>query len=291
MAGGMLNNLANLRQMRYGNQSAELAQIQSARQALRLLDVEITKAEVRLRALPAMVPSSSSGSGGGGSLSQEQRLINRRLPRLMRGNKIELGPVEMGRSGLGLNAGYLRGLGGRAVTGMIGFHVAAGLLNQGMDLVDRNRKLIASGATPNEARDQLGLSALSGIANTVTALSGARPLAGALLRAGGMTQEDAEAMIARGMENVFSTAATKARRDQQVANAIAIAGANTRRQYADDYEYVDKWTPEDFDVQGDIGRSQLRAEVREKNRAYLKALADVRMDSGIKQAEMDARGS
>lgn len=287
----MIEQVANLRTMRYGNQSSELAQIQSARNALRMLDAEITKTELRLRRLPAMVLASHGGtSTGGGGLTQEQRLIDRRLPKKMRGNKIGLGPVEMGPSGVGLNTGYLRGLGGKAMTGMIGFHVTAGLLNQGTDLVDRQRQLQQQGVGIADRRTQGVLDVAGAVARTAGTLAGVTPLAGALLRAAGNRQEDVDRWLGDAFDRVFDPIAVRQRNARHRAG-IERAGADVRKQYKDDNDFLNSWTPEDFDVSGDAGRSMLREELARKNRKYLKALSDVRLAAGMEKAELDARGS
>lgn len=289
----MIDPIANLRTLRYGNQSSELAQIQSARNALRILDTEITKTEIRLRALPAMVPQSVGGSGGGsgGGLSQEQRLIDRRLPRKMRGNKIGIGPVELGGRGVGLNAGYMRGLGGKAMTGMIGFHVTAGLINQGMNVVDRQRSLQAEGAGATERSAQFGLDVIGGAASAFGNLTGTAPLARSLLRAGGMTQEDADRLVSDAFDRVFTTTEGRNRKQRKITDAMMRAAAEVTKQYQDDNEFLDSWTPEDFDVADDAGRSQLRAEMVKRNRKYLNALGDLRLYVGTRSAAMNARGS
>lgn len=287
----MIDPTANLHSMRYDGTNSELAQIQSARNALRMLDGEITKTEIRLRRLPAMVPQSVGGGGGGGmGQTQEQRLIDRRAPRKMRGNKIGLGPVELGGNGVGLNAGYMRGLGGKAMTGMIGFHVTAGLMNQGMNVVDKQRAMQRAGVSEADRTRQLGLDVIGGVASAAGTLTGTTSLAGAMLRAAGNRQEDVDRWMSDAYDKVFDPVAVR-QRNARHADGIRKAGADVARQYREDNDFLDSWTPDDFDVADDAGRSQLRAELIKKNRKYVNAMADMRLFAGMRQAELDARGS
>jgi hypothetical protein len=275
-----LNSLANLRSMRYGDQSAELAQIQSARNALRILDTEITRTELRLRNLPRLAPSWATGGRGAGTA--EQRLAARSQPRKGGFSKALL-PVKVDRGGLGLNPGFMK-YAGKGATASLGFHITAALGQQLMDMGEQMKAVRQAGGSQSEQ----AMVPVLGTGRKLVEATGATSFAKMLLRGGGLTREDADARVDRVMDRWFTPPSILAQRDRKQAAAISKALEGVTARWKEDVAFLDNWTPEDFDVYGDPERAQLKADLHKRNRAYLDALADMRSNEAARAAAKNA---
>lgn len=278
MAGIDPSNLANLRSLRYGDQSAELAQIQSARNALRLLDAAITRTELRLRALPKMVPS---GAGGSGGTTAGQRLAHRHSPRKMGLNK-QLIPIKMGKNGLGLNPAAMN-FGGKGATAALGFHIVAGLGNQLMDTGDQMKAARMAGADMTEQ----AMIPVKSTARAAMGLLGVTPMAKMLMR-NAFGEEEANRRVEDTLDKWFLPPSIQKQRKERKQAAINTALNGVTQQWKDDLAFLDNWTPDDFDVYGDESRSALQAELWRKNRDYLLALSDLRADQATDKAAQES---
>lgn len=284
MAGGSLipdtNPLAN-----------EMRQILLARQMLRTLDAQVLRTEAKLKTLPAL--AAQVGVGGSGSttpgMNSAQRLAARGKPSKMSGNKLGFGPIQVGKQGVGLNVGYLKGAGGRLLTAALGFHVVSGVGNQMMNIADRQKMLERSGFSATDRTIQGALDIARAPIETIATLTGTTSAASMLLRGAGFTKEDADRRVAEAFEKIFDPSAgvLRARRSQA---AITAELAKVSQKYRDANEFLDTWTPEDFDVGNDAGRQQLREEVTTKNRRYVDAFYSNELANGTRRAAQDARG-
>lgn len=271
--------------------SPELVQILSARSALRVLDTSIARTEARLRALHTQVPSGGSGGGGSGGSAPSPRMGGRKNGSSfkMGRNKLEMGPLELGSKGLGLNGGFLR-FGGKMVTTMVGFHVLSGIGSQMMDLAQRQRELEQAGAGGAERRTQAVMDVGRGVVDTAATLFGIKSLAETTLRAGGFTKEGAGKAVEEVFDALFTHGAAKERKNAAMKAALGKAGADVRKEFADAYTYLGAWTPDDFDVTGDIDRKDLQADMLRLNAGRLEAWADDAHNMALRKAERDSRG-
>lgn len=270
-------NLANLRTMRFGDQGAELAQIQSARNALRLLDAEITRTELRLRTLPRLAPT---GGGGVSRGSTNQRGTMRRTPAKMGFNK-QLVPIKMGKNGLGLNPAAMN-FGGKGATAALGFHIVAGLGQQIMNTGDQMKAARMAGASQTEQ----AMVPVLGTGRAAMGLLGVTSMAKMLMRPG-LGEEGAERAVERTMDRMFMSPSIKAQRERQMKASVTAALSHVTGQWKDDTAFLDTWTPDDFDVYGDESRRQLKDELWRKNRDYLLALSDLRSDEAVKKVSQE----
>lgn len=270
----------------------EVRQILHARSLLKTLDAEVVRTEARLRRLPA-IAAAAGASGGGrgvGTGTAAERLAARRGPFKMARNKVEYGLVEVGPKGVGLNVGYMRGMGGKLLTAGIGFHVAAGVGGQMMDLADKQRKLAQQGVGAVDRQRQLVSDVAGGVVSTVGQISGVTPMASMMLRAGGFTKEDADHKLSELYDKVFDPTAIRLR-NKRTDVAVNKALADATKQWKDANDFLDNWTPEDFDVWDDAGRSQLRTEMVQKNRKYVNAFFEAKMSDDAGNAARDARAN
>lgn len=281
MAGGSLDNIANLRGMRYGDQSAELAQIQSARNALRLLDAAITRTELRLRALPKMVPNGAPGGGTGGGTTAGQRLGGRTAPRKMGLNK-QLLPIKIDKGGMGLNPGFMK-FGTKGATAALGFHIVAGLGNQIMETGDQMKAARMAGADMTEQ-------AMIPVKNTARAamnLLGVTSMAKMVMR-NAFGEEEANRRVEDTLDRWFLPPSVQQQRKERKQAAVNTALKGVTKQWKDDLAFLDNWTPDDFDVYGDESRTALKDELWVKNRRYLLALSDLRADQAVDKAAQES---
>lgn len=270
----MIDNLANLHGMRHGGQSAELAQIQSARNALRLLDSAITRTELRLRALPKHVPS---GSGA----APRQRLSDRAVPRKMAFNR-QLVPIKMGQQGLGLNPAAMN-FGGKGATAALGFHIVAGLGNQIMDTGEQMKAVRQAGGSMSE---QAAVPVLQ-TGRKIVDLLGVTSMSKMLLR-DAFGAEEANRRVENTLDSWFLPPSIQKQQQERRKAAITNALAGVTRQWKDDLAFLDSWTPDDFEVYGDDTLTAMRAELWRKNRDYLLAISDVRSDKAVDLAAQNS---
>lgn len=267
----------------------EVRQILHARSLLKTLDAEVVRTEAKLRRLPAIAAAAgASGGRGVGTGTAAERLAARRGPFKMARNKVDIGLVEIGPKGVGLNVGYLRGMGGKLLTGAIGFHVAAGVGNQVMDLADKQRKLEQQGVSAADRRLQMGADVIGGTAAFLGRATGITPAAGMLLRAGGLTADDVDRRMSDAYDSIFDRTALNLRR-RRMEMAARKAADDAIKQYRDANDYLNNWTPDDFDVADDAGRSQLRVEMLQKNRKYVDAFFAAKVGDSAYRAAQDAR--
>lgn len=273
------------------NTSPELAQILSARQALRILDAAISRTESRLRTLPAMVPSPGfgGGTGGGGSSGGGSRpSLRNKFFGVERGG-VNFGPASIDKGGLGLNKGFLR-FGGAGVSTMVGFHITGAIGNQAMDLAERDRELRKKGASPAERIATGAAYAGGSFLEQASSLSGVSSVAEMALRGGGFTKEGAAEAVRDVFENIRTLGRAGRERNEAFRAAIAKSGAEVRKKYNDAYTYLRAWTPDDFDVEGTVDREDLRAEMLRINQGRLEAWMDDANNSARRKAARDSRG-
>lgn len=273
------------------NTSPELAQILSARQALRILDAAISRTESRLRTLPALVPSPGlgGGTGGGGSSGGGSRSsLRNKFFGVERGG-VNIGPMGIDKGGIGLNKGFMR-FGGAAVSTLVGFHIASSVGNQVMDLAERDRALKEKGATAGERVAAHAAHAGGSFLEQAAALTGVSGVAEMALRGGGFTKEGAAEAVKDLFDNIKTLGRAGRERNEAFRAAIAKPGAEVRKKYNDAYTYLRAWTPDDFDVEGTVDREDLRAEMLRINQGRLEAWMDDAGNSARRKAARDSRG-
>ena len=272
------------------NSSPELAQILSARQALRILDAAISRTESRLRTLPALVPSPGFGGGGagGGSGGSKNGSLKNKFFGVERGG-VNIGPMGIDKGGIGLNKGFMR-FGGAAVSTLVGFHIASSVGNQVMDLAERDRALKEKGATAGERVAAHAAHAGGSFLEQAAALTGVSGVAEMALRGGGFTKEGATKAIKETFEDIRDLGRASGERNAAFKAALAKSGAEVRKKYNDAYTYLRAWTPEDFDVEGTVDREDLRAEMLRINQGRLEAWMDDAGNSARRKAARDSRG-
>lgn len=263
--------------------SIEIIQIESARRALRVLDAEIARTEVRLRSMPALVAQQGLPGSATSRLNMRSPHAGRLMSAHAGGNSAHLGPIHIGKHGLGLNPRFLR-FGGAA----LGLHIVAGTGNQLIHMRDENKQRAAEGATMDEQIRATAMGTVGKVAALAGNIVGVVPLAKTLFKAAGNTEEDTEAMFQRAYDKVFARDDMR-RKDLARAKRVEEATAAVRKQYADNNEFLDNWTPEDFDVQDDFGRSALRSEIRAKNRNLVNAIEERDREAAIQSASKDAQ--
>lgn len=282
--------------MRYGDQSSTIAQIQSARQAMRILDAEITRTEARLRALPATVPAAlgTATKGGSAKATAAQRMASRRastMPKLFMttDDGARLGIFKTGQTGLTMSPGVLKALYGSGYAAA-SMHVVAGIGNQMMNVADRQRELKEQGVGAANRRSQFGLDVIGGIGKGTADIFGINAMAEMLLRPA-LGREEAQKRVERVWRDTFENAGVKRVRLENTKRRLAKAGDAVTRQYADDLAFLNAWTPDDFDVGDDYAYAKLNNELRTKNAGYLRALHDLRLGQALDTALNDGGDS
>lgn len=271
------------------NTSPELAQILSARQALRILDAAISRTESRLRTLPAMVPSPRLGGGAGGSGGGTGRSsLRNKFFGVERGG-VNIGPMGIDKGGIGLNKGFMR-FGGAAVSTLVGFHIASSVGNQVMDLAERDRALKEKGATAGERAASIAAHAGGSFLEQAASLTGVSGVAEMALRGGGFTKEGAAEAVKDLFDNIKTLGRAGRERNEAFRAAIAKSGAEVRKKYNDAYTYLRAWTPDDFDVEGQVDREDLLNEMHRINQGRLEAWMDDANNSARRKAARDSRG-
>jgi hypothetical protein len=281
---GEVDNIANLRAMRFGDQSAELAQIASARQALRVLDTAITATELRLRRLPTMVPGPGGGVGRS-AMTAEQRLASRHAPRVGASSRTLI-PLRksLGRGGINLSAGLLKyGIGGAST--VMPYHVVSGVGNQLQDWGDQMKEVQRAGGSQGEQ----AMVPVRAAGRTALDMLGVTSMSKMLMRPG-LGKEGADKAVERTMESWFTSPSVLKQREQQRERNMQLAIAPIHKQYDDDNAFLDTWTPDDFDVLGDATRAQMKDEFVKRNRAYVNALYDLRVATAREKAAQNGAG-
>jgi hypothetical protein len=283
--------------MRYGDQSSTVAQIQSARQAMRVLDAEIARTEARLRAMPAMVNPALGGTVSGGAsrkATAAQRMASRRaqtMPKLfmVTDDGARLGAFKTGQTGLAMSPGVLKAMYGSGYAAAA-FHVVAGVGNQIMNLQDRQRELERQGVSVANRRSQAGLDVIGGISKGVADIFGVNAMAEMLLRPA-LGREEAQKSVARVWRDAFENEGVKRARMERTRRRLAAAGEDVTKQFMDDLAFLNAWTPTDFDVGDDYGYAILNDELHTKNKLYITALHDLRLNQALDAAINDGGDS
>lgn len=263
--------------------SPEMLQILSARQALRVLDAAIIKTETRLRYLPSLIAPPAAGGGGTGAPGVSPMPGRRMGPLTQAKNGI---PFKMTTNGFALNKAFF-GKMGIPIAAYAAPAIAGAAMSHAAGTIESLKEMQKSGASKGEILGQAGIG-LFDKANWSgrTFLKGVNDMMRAVGIPGARTDEGFDEDFIVGNRVGF-----KARqRDKMRAQAIAKVGTDLRKQYREAYEFIDGWTPEDFDVASDTDRKDLGIEMRRINQGRLEAWMDDQHNSRTRKAVRDASG-
>lgn len=261
--------------------SPELAQILSARQALRILDASIAKTETRLRRLPGLVAAGGvPGTGAPGVAPMPGRRTGP-LTQAKNGT-----PFKLTTQGMVLNKSFF-GKMGIPIAAFAAPAIAGAVFNQVSGVVEGFQEARAAGATRSEAVGQVALGAADALlAPGRMAVSGANRL----LRAFGVGGLMSDSALENRMSLTRNFGFEAERRRASEVAAIRKAGEDVRKKFREAYEFLDGWTPADFEVADDATRSDLRRELRRINEGRLDAWMDDARNRAVNKAARDSSG-
>lgn len=254
-------------------------------------DAQIAKLKADVGALGATVRRVESlagtgpASGGGGFRRQT---LGARLAQKGFGIKrtgIELGPLEIGRGGIGVNASFLRGAGGKLFKASIAMHVVGGGLDAFASGKDMLNDLDRKGATSGEKSRALGGGVASPVVRTLASITGVDTLASGLFRAAGFTKEDAAAKVEKFYNDLFTTREELARRANARREAIARADAEIAEGVGKAWEKLNTTLPDSFRLSGKGDLQRYRKEMKDLNRGIMEAKANALRDRVRREAE------
>lgn len=120
-------------------------------------DAKLVQREVDAITRKAATAEAAAGRAIGLKGRLDSLLLRARASGMLKRNGLELGPLELNRSGFGVNPGFLRGSGmGTAAGALAVAHIAGATLNQGADLYDGIKELLHQGATVDQVIDHVG---------------------------------------------------------------------------------------------------------------------------------------
>lgn len=250
-------------------------------------DAKIAKLQTQVTGLAAAVKRVQATSGISPNPLARQTLAQRLKARgfgIGKG-KIEFGPIEIGKAGIGTNAGFMRGAGGRAFTvGIIG-QAVGGAFNSLLDGLDRAKAIKDKGGSNVEIAKAGGLGVAGGVRNFLGSMSGFDRIMVGILRTRGMSEADATRMSEQHYEKMFTTREELARRDQAKREAVAKAHADIAAAVGAAWQKLDHTLPETFRLSGTSELKRFRQELREVNRPLIQARADALRNQASRNAE------
>lgn len=256
----------------------EREDILAAEADLRRLDAEVDEQEARIKRLrieARRVQTSIANGGGAGiaggraSDSLMARLKNKGFG--ISRSKLELGPLELGRGGLGLNNGFMRAVAGRAFVVGIAGNVIGGSMSLYADAQDRVKAIKQVGGTNGEAARAIGGAVAGGVRDTLGGLTGVDAITKGILRLRGMSEEDASAKMEKFYRDMFSTREEIARRKQAGKAAQEQAFAEVEQQIEKQQNMISRTLPTTFRVRGRADLKRYRAELQEANKGLTEA--------------------
>ncbi len=260
-----------------GDVTAE-EQVAAARRLLGVLKTEVAEVErdvTRLRS-EARVIDRTVARERGRSLLDKMGIKRKRG-----GAGIELGPIEIGRAGVQLNAGFMRGAFGKAFSVAIATNAAAGLATSIADGIDKAKAAKAMGSS---AVKEIGLSVGRGVAETTTQMFGVSAAAQAASRLfGDVSAEEAQAGWEKIIDDIFTSREEKARRKAAVAAKLEEASEEINRAISQQWTKIEHATPQTFKVRNKAGLRAYRREAQSVNRQLFRVY-----EIGLKEAAADA---
>lgn len=275
-SGGLAANIAGI-----GGDVSAADQTAFAERQLAILDAHVARIEARIKRLQNLANRTASRvsgpgpDGSGGSISARQTLAQRLQNKgfgLKRG-KIELGPVELGAGGIGLNGGYLRGAGGRLfAVAMVG-QAVGGVINTYANAGDAIKRIRKEGGSAGEMLRQGGLSVAGGFRQTVGSLIGFDSITEGILRLRGLSATDAQNTQRKFYEDMFTSKEQLARKKDAQEKQLKAMYAEVDKAVGALWVKVNSTLPSTFALRkSDLKR--FREELREINRVAINARAD-----------------
>ena len=281
-SGGLATDIAG-----YAGDVSVGDQAQFAKTQLTVLNGQLDAIEARIKRLQALSKSTSAATGGTSGQISSRQVLGQRLKDkgfgLKRG-KVELGPVELGRSGLSLNSGFLRGAGGRLfAVAMVG-QAIGGTINSYADASDAIKRIRKEGGSTTEMVKQGGLSVAGGFRNTVGSLLGFDSITEGVLRLRGLSATDATNTQRKFYEDMFTSKEQLARRKNAQADQLRVANAETDRAVGELWAKINNTRPSSF-VLRKADLKTFTKELESINRIAIGARADSNKNEAKRQQE------
>lgn len=262
--------------------SGEREDILSAEADLRRLDLEITQAENRIRML--RLEARRPGGGGSGTLSAPSAIIGNgsirdgSLAARLKGrgfgisrSKVELGPVEIGKGGLGINNGFIRAVAGRAfVIGLAG-NVIGGGMQEWANTADKVKAIKTAGGTNAEAAKAVGLGVVGTLRDVAGGVSGVDAITKGIMRLRGISEEDAAGKMEKFYRDMFSTREEIARRKAAGKAALEKAYGEIDNQIEAQQHSIAKTLPQTFRLRNRHDLAIYRNQLQDVNRGLQEA--------------------
>lgn len=246
------------------------------------LESRVDVEEAATRQLRAATRTSAAGMAGRQTLADRLKARGFGIKR----DGIELGPVEIGRAGIGMNAGFMRGVGGTAFRASVALHVVGGGLSAYANVQDKVNAIKQQGGTNSEVARAIGGSVAGGATRTFASLTGVESLARGLIRIGGMDEADTNRIVEDFYDKLFTTREELQRRKDARAQQLQAMHAEIDKAAGEAWKKINTTFPRTFTIR----RADLRA-YREEMRDVNIGLLNARRDALKNQAkrEQDAR--
>lgn len=191
-----------------------------------------------------------------------------------------LGPLKLGKSGLRLATGGLRGPLGATFTVGIANHIVGASLNQAGQMRDAYNDLRAKGATTGEMARAVG----GGVARRVVGLLGVESLATGLLRAAGNDEDLSQRLIQKALDQTFLTREELQRRANARKMAIEDAHREVAKIQAAETKLLENYEPSTFRTRTQADRRSYRRELLAANEQTQRIKKEVRIDLATREA-------
>lgn len=239
-------------------------------------DVEIKRLQGATTALDARIRRVQAQTGVSSNPLRRQGLAERLRTKGfgIKRSGAEIGFIEVGKNGIDMNAGYLRGAGGKLFKASIAMHIVGGLLGAGVDAKAAIDDLNKKGATVGEKARAVGGGLAKTVTQTVASITGIETLATGLMRAGGLSENDARREVEKFYTQLFTTKEELARRENARKEAIEQAHAEVANAVGAAWRKLDHTLPESFKLSGTSELKRFRQELRDVNRELVGARAE-----------------
>lgn len=256
-------------------QAAMSAAVSAKRDASQAL-IEARRASAEARRAFTM----AQYAGDPGSLPAADRIRRGGGSRFGGKGGFSLGPLKLGRSGLRLATGGLRGPLGAAFTVGIANHIVGSSMNQVGQMRDTYNDLRAKGATTGEIARAAG----GGAARRVVSLLGVESLASGLLRAAGNNEDTTQRLIQRAFDETFLTREELQRRADARRRAIEDAHKEVAKVQAAERKLLEDYEPSTFRPRTQADRRIYRRELLAANEQTQRIKREVRIDLATREA-------
>lgn len=248
-------------------------------------DAEIKALNARFAALSKRVSAIAAGGTTNPLVRQTLagRLKNRGFG--IKKSGVELGPLEIGKGGIGVNASFLRGAGGKLFKASIAMHVVGGGLETFASTRDMLKELDKKGATGDEKARAVGGNVARVVSQTVVGITGVETLVKGLLRASGMSEADTQKEVDNFYDKIFTTREELERKRAAKQAGIAKAHAQIADAVGAAWDKLDHTLPETFRLSGVSELKRFRSELRKVNAPLIQARADALRNQVSRNAE------